>query len=179
MPTPVYHITHVKNLMTILATEGLRSYNGIQSHNLSVSNIAHSHIQDRRAKKSLKYGAGGTLHDYVPFYFAPRSPMLYTINQGNVSDHSEGQTPVVHLAASAQAIRAAGHSFVFTDGHGTMQITQFFDNLADLDKVDWQIMKAKYWKDIDIDNDRKRRRQAEFLVHEVFPLVTYHRNWRY
>ncbi len=35
--------------------------------------------------------------------------------------------------------------------------------------IDWEIMEAKYWADTDEDGDRKRRRQAEFLVNEFFP----------
>jgi len=31
-------------------------------------------------------------------------------------------------------------------------------------------MQARYWSDTNTDNDRKRRRQAEFLVHNFFPL---------
>ena len=30
-------------------------------------------------------------------------------------------------------------------------------------------MNARYWADTDDDPDRKRRRQAEFLVHKKFP----------
>jgi hypothetical protein len=47
--------------------------------------------------------------------------------------------------------------------------SDFFNDLGDLDKIDWNIMKATYWNDNDADNDRKRRRQAEFLVHDFFP----------
>jgi len=32
-------------------------------------------------------------------------------------------------------------------------------------------MKSRYWNDTIEDNDRKRRRQAEFLVHSFFPLT--------
>ena len=47
--------------------------------------------------------------------------------------------------------------------------TDFFDRLDDLDKVDWKIMKSKYWNDTDEGLDRKRRHQAEYLVHQLFP----------
>jgi len=83
----------------------------------------------------------GTLHDYVPFYFAPRSPMLFTISRGNVPTCSN-QEPVVHLVTNIQAVQAAGLPFVFTDGHGIMQLTSFFEDLAQLDHVDWTIMRT-------------------------------------
>jgi hypothetical protein len=47
----------------------------------------------------------------------------------------------------------------------------FFNDLADLHNVDLALMKATMWTDTDADPDKKRRRQAEFLVHRRFPLV--------
>jgi len=111
------------------------------------------------------------LADYVPFYFAPRSPMLYTINRGNVEGYQEGQRPIVHLVSSAEAVRAAGLSFAFTDGHADMDISHFFNDLQDLERVDWNVMSSKYWSDTLGDGDRKRRRQAEFLVYQFFPIT--------
>jgi ssDNA thymidine ADP-ribosyltransferase, DarT len=35
--------------------------------------------------------------------------------------------------------------------------------------IDWKIMKATYWSDTPEDGDRRRRRQAEFLVHQFCP----------
>ena len=45
----------------------------------------------------------------------------------------------------------------------------FFEDLGRLDRVDWAVMKSRYWYDTATDPDRKRRRQAEFLVHEFCP----------
>jgi hypothetical protein len=59
--------------------------------------------------------------------------------------------------------------YVFTDGHGIMSLTEFFDNLDDLNKIDWKIMELKYWNDTYEYPDRKRRRQAEFLIYHRFP----------
>lgn len=51
-----------------------------------------------------------------------------------------------------------------------MDISRFFDDLGFLARVDWKIMKETYWADTIEDGDRSRRRQAEFLVHQFFPL---------
>lgn len=43
--------------------------------------IAHNTIQDRRAQTYVPCLPGGNPHDYVPFYFAPCSPMLYAAHK--------------------------------------------------------------------------------------------------
>ena len=113
---------------------------------------------------------GGTLADYVPFYFAPRSPMLYTINRGNVEGYQEGQGPVLHLVSSTERVTASGLPFTFTNGHAEMLTSSFYEYLTDLDKVDWEIMRTTIWRDTADDGTRKWRRQAEFLVHNRFPV---------
>jgi ssDNA thymidine ADP-ribosyltransferase, DarT len=167
--TAIYHITHQHNLPAIIEQGGLQS-NSVQARlNLKHVNIAHQTIQDRRAATRVPLPPGGVLHDYVPFYFAPRSPMLYAIQRGNVAGYTEGQTPILHLVVSAEAVAASGHPFVFTDGHAIMAFTHFFNNLNQIDQVDWEIMQARFWADTQEDNDRLRRRQAEFLVHQIVP----------
>jgi hypothetical protein len=95
--------------------------------------------------------------------------MLCTIYHGNVPTYSEGQQPVVHLVSKAQTVHAGGLPFVFTNGHGIMTITDFYDDLSRLDQIDWKVMSSKYWNDTVDDPDRKRRRQAEFLIHNFCP----------
>lgn len=141
----------------------------MQQQGIGYTDLANQSIQSRRARVTVPCGAGGTLTDYVPFYFAPRSPMLYAIHQGNVPTYFEGQENVIYLVSTVEAVQQANLSFVFTDGHGIMALTQFFDDPADLNQVDWQVMTLKYWFDTPEDSDRKRRRQAEFLVHQFFP----------
>jgi hypothetical protein len=169
LPTPVYHITHIGNLPSIMARGGLECCRTLQRAAIGYTDIAHQHIQDRRARTLVPCGPGGVLHDYVPFYFAPRSPMLFTISRGNVQGYDEGQAPVVCLMSTAQKIQEMGLRLAFTDGHGTMGYTDFFDTLGELTQVDWAIMRARYWSDTNQDNDRRRRRQAEFLVWKLVP----------
>ena len=174
LPTPIYHITHIDNLPSILADGGLHCCRVLRHGGVTYTDIAYGHIQDTRASTVVPCGPGGTLHEYVPVYFAPRSPMLYAIHGGWVPGYQEGQKPVVHLVSSAQAVARAGQRFVLTDGHATKAFTQFLDTLDGLDRVDWTVMPLTFWNDTREDPDRKRRRQAEFLVHSFFPwhLVT-------
>jgi hypothetical protein len=111
------------------------------------------------------------LADYVPFYFAPRSPMLGAIHVGKVPAYRDGQENIVHLVSSTKSVAEAGVSFVFTDGHAVMAISRFFTDLQDLDRIDWDVVSVeqKHWFDTQEDPDRLRRRQAEFLVRDFFP----------
>ncbi|MBW1802208.1 MAG: DUF4433 domain-containing protein [Deltaproteobacteria bacterium] len=167
--TMIYHITHKDNLEGIIARGGLVAQSEMAKDPISYCNIAHITIQDRRAYTPVPCGPGGNLHDYVPFYFAPRSPMLYAIHRGNVENCTAGQTDIIYLVSSAESVAASGLEFTFTDGHGIMTLSDFYDDFEDLDAIDWDVMKAKYWRDTDDDPDRKRRRQAEFLVYKEFP----------
>jgi hypothetical protein len=80
----IYHITHMKNLSGIIQNGSIMAQNLIRESKVSYCNIAYNSIQDRRSSVPVPCGQRGYLHDYVPFYFAPRSPMLYTIRKGNV-----------------------------------------------------------------------------------------------
>lgn len=163
----IIHMTHIDNLPGITAG-GLVATSALQAHGAEYASIAYNSIQQQRAAKAVSCGPGGSLHDYVPFYFAPRSPMLYTIHRGNVPCQG-GQENIVHLVTTAQHVAGRGFGFAFTDGHGIMAYTQFFDDLSNLGEVDWPLMTARYWHDTDADGDRKRRRQAEFLVYCGLP----------
>ncbi|MBW1716435.1 MAG: DUF4433 domain-containing protein [Deltaproteobacteria bacterium] len=169
MPTPVYHLTHVVNLSSIIQSGGCLSFNQKQDREISHVDIAYERIQDRRARTLVPCGPRGCLHDYVPFFFAPRPPMLYAIHAGYVEGYEQGQAPLIHLVTTAQAVNNSGSEWVFADGHATMTVTEFFDDLDDLDQVDWEVMESRYWNDTPTLPDRKRRRQAEFLVKDFCP----------
>jgi hypothetical protein len=93
--------------------------------------------------------------------------MMFRLKTGWVDGYSEGQEPLIYLVSTAQAVAASSVGFVFSDGHGlaAVGLTQWFDGLVDLDKVDWSMVGERYWTDNDNDMDRQRRKQAEFLVY--------------
>lgn len=166
----LFHITHYENLTSILKHGGLSAYSQMDNKHLIYQNIAHNDIQDRRATTPIPIAPYGNLHDYVPFYFAPRSPMLYAIKQGRVQGLTGSQEQIIYFVTKTDSIKNAGLLFVFTDGHAIMSFTDFFSDLTDITHIDWNIMNEKYWNDTIDDPDRKRRRQAEFLVHQFIGL---------
>ncbi len=97
--------------------------------------------------------------------------MLYTISRGNVPEYQEGQEPVVHLVSSVEDMGAFRPplQWLFTDGHAVIHLSNYYKDEGDLDKIDWDIMRRRYWADTLEDGDRERRRQAEFLVYQFFP----------
>lgn len=166
IPTRLYRLVHIETLPTLLARGRLHAPNRTPADGLSYKTIHNLRVQANRHGCALPCGPGGTLHDYVPFYFGPHSPMLLNLHTGRVAGYSGGQDPLIYLATTVQAVQAAGYQFVFSDGHGLANFTRWFDNLADLGQVDWEVVKAKFWADRPEDNDRQRRKQAEFLVWE-------------
>lgn len=108
---------------------------------------------------------GGSLHDYVPFYFASRSPMLYYLHKQTLN-----QNDIIYFMSNIQSVVDNELSYVFTDAHAIRRLSNVYTDLSDLDKLDWDVMKSNYWYVINEDMNRKARRQAEFLVHGHVPL---------
>ena len=104
-PTQIYHITHVDNLASIVARGGLFSDAGMRSRGGPSAAIGMSTIKERRMQLPLKCHPGDRVGEYVPFYFCPRSIMLYLLYMGNHSEvtYREGQGSIVHLQCDAEA----------------------------------------------------------------------------
>ena len=70
----IYHFTSLNNLESIIS-EGLLSTNLKIDNGVVHENIANNEIQERRKTMKVTCGPQGVVHDYVPFYFAKRTPM--------------------------------------------------------------------------------------------------------
>lgn len=149
----------------ILRRGALHAPNHTPNDGQTYRTIHNVDIQTLRRIRPIPCGPGGVIHDYVSFYFGPRSPMLFQLHTGRVSGYSEGQRPLVYLVSSAQAVQSSGAGFVFSDGHGIARFTTWYDDLAKLNQIDWTTVYADRWSDTVDDMDRQRRKQAEFLVH--------------
>ncbi len=164
-PTPIYRFIHVDNLRVCLQHGGLHAPNHTPNDGLKYKTIHNIDIQLYRRITTIPCGPGGVIHDYVPFYFGYLSPMMLQLHTGRVEGYNEGQEPLIYLVSTAQSVVDSGVGYVFSDGHGIAAYTEWYDDLSNLDKVDWNMVYQRYWADNIDDMDRQRRKQAEFLVH--------------
>ena len=74
----IFHFTDIDNLGAILDCGALECHRDAPTK-VEVGNVE---IKASRKNRQVGCGPGGMVGDYVPFYFAPRSPMMYLISKG-------------------------------------------------------------------------------------------------
>lgn len=132
-------------------------------------NIGNLDLISKRSRRIVTVGKGGTLSDYIPFYFTPFSIMMLNIHTGyNVRRVPNEE--IVILVSSLHRVAELGIPFVFTDQHAHPVMANYFTNLEDLHRVDWNILSRRDFKH-DPDDPRKMERyQAEALVWRHLPV---------
>jgi len=166
----IYHIVHVDNLRSIVADEGLWS-DGIMSHRSAGTVIGMGSIKRRRLSLPVAGHTGLCVGDFVPFYFCPRSIMLYVIHCANHPElaYTGGQLPIVHLEADLHKVvqwaEASGRRWAFSLSNAGAVYAQFRKRLDQLKEINWAAVVATDFRPADI----KEGKQAEFLVEESFP----------
>jgi len=165
----IYHICHVDRLPSIIASAGLLSDAALQAQALPGTVIGMNHIKQRRLQE-LSLTSHPALHvgDCVPFYFCPRSVMLYLIHrQHQELTYRGGQVPIVHLEAdlyaTVQWANAQGCRWAFTLSNAGSYYFEDRADLAQLHEIDWDAVQARLWSPC------KDRKQAEFLLEQSFP----------
>ncbi|MBQ1074885.1 DUF4433 domain-containing protein [Micromonospora sp. C31] len=169
----IMHFTHIDNLPAILTAGRLVADNLVGRRLLTDAGSAS--IKASRRTRSVTCPPGGVVADYVPFYFAPRSLMMYRIakehENGQAGCYPGGDDPLVYLVSSVDRVHAAGLRWVASDGNCAASLTCFAGQLGDLAQlVDWPLMREQVWKNMPEDQDRMRRRMAELLVHQELPV---------
>jgi hypothetical protein len=111
------------------------------------------------------------VNDYVPFYFSVRTPMLLNIKTGR-GVPAKPQEEIIYLCFRIADLTTTGFQWCFTDGNAAKQITRFFCDLKHLDHLDWRSINTTDFKDgnADGDEDRVRKKHAEFLVRSHVPV---------
>ena len=175
MPVPaspkIYHICHVDRLPSVVAESGLLCDSEVARRRVRGATIGMSRIKQRRSYTPLSSHADLRVGDCVPFYFCPRSVMLYLIHKANHPelDDRGGQGPIVHLEAGLRQTVAWAEKhdrrWAFTLSNAG---AAYFEDRADLSRlheVDWVAVKARDWR------EHKDGKQAEFLIERRFPLT--------
>jgi len=166
----IYHIVHVDRLPSIIADGFLWSDSEAVRRNLAGTTIGMNTIKSRRLTE-LILDSHPDLHvgSCVPFYFCPRSVMLYLIWRANHPDlaYRGGQGPIVHLELDLhQVVEWAGCEplrWAFTLSNAGSYYFKDYSDLARLNEINWDAVHARDWQ------GRTEGKQAEFLVERQVP----------
>jgi hypothetical protein len=162
MNPDVFHITHLNNLASIIHTGSLISDALRIRQNVGNQNIGYNHIKQRRLIHPVTVSQRGTIGDYVPFNFCPRSVMLYVVYRGH-NDYNGGQRDVLHLVTDIGRIRVVNPNCFFTDIHADLGYAEQIDNFGRLNELNWNAINESYWSSV------KEAKQAEFLAFQTVP----------
>lgn len=174
----IYHITHVDNLPAIVAHGGLMSDAARIARGGPVAMIGMSSIKQRRLSLPASCHPGLNVGDCVPFYFCPRSIMLFVIHCANNAEltYRGGQGPIVHLEADLGAVvtwaKQQQRRWAFSLSNAGASYAQFKSSLSELHHVDWDAVASNNFSAgsyTPSGNQVKEGKQAEFLLHNDFP----------
>ena len=168
----IYHITHGKNLAGIIGDGCLWSDAEIIIRGGPAAGIGMSHIKKRRLEElDVPCHPGTKVGQFVPFYFCPRSVMLYILHKGNNPDldYKDGQRPIVHLEADFHEVvdwaNGMSRLWAFTNGNAGSRFFQSFRDPSQLDQLAWDLIPASDFREREV----KEAKQAEFLVFGSLP----------
>lgn len=164
----IFRITHRDNVPWIL-DHGMRCKSS-PTQAPHFRTIGNPDLIEKRQHRSVPLPPGGTLSDYVPFYFTPFSPMMYNIKSGYGGIARVPNEEIVIFVSSLRALADHGRPFVFTDRHAYLVNARFFDDLNALVNLDWGILQRRDFKRDADDPEKVERYQAEALVHQSVPV---------
>lgn len=173
----IYHIVHVDRLPSILV-DGYLWCDAVMIQRIQQTNsttIGMSSIKQRRLRTTLVSHPRLHVGECVPFYFCPRSVMLYMIYQANHPelDYRGGQAPIIHLEADLQATVAWAQQYsrrwAFTLSNAGSSYFEDRCNLSQLSELDWDAIQTNRWSGNAIPRAVKESKQAEFLLEQSFP----------
>lgn len=160
----LYHFTHIANLPGIIQN-GLLADNFIAP--INYINSGSQEIKNNRKKKIIT--SGRYVGDYVPFYFAPCSPMMYRQKRNGLIDNNS----IIYLVADAIHLTNR-YEWCCSDTNAAKFNANFFNTWEDmLRNIDWDVMNLTYWQNTPDDPNRKDRRMAEFLAYKAINFIDF------
>lgn len=172
----IYHIVHVDRLPSIIASNGLFCDAEMVRHAGLGTTIGMNTIKARRLNElTLNSHTGLHVGQCVPFYFCPRSVMLYLISRANDPEltYRGGQGPIVHLECDLNRAvdwaQASNRRWAFTLSNAGSYYFEDRADLGDLDEIDWNAVQNNGWGYRGVPRTVRESKQAEFLVETSFP----------
>jgi len=165
----IYHIVHVDRLPSIVGDGFLMCDAEVRRRERPGTAIGMDRIKRRRLGRFLSSHRNLRVGDCVPFYFCPRSVMLYLIHMGNHPELSYrgGQEFIVHLEADLHRTvdwaEQNNRRWAFTLSNAGAGYCEDYSDLTNLEKVDWDAVHARDWR------QHKEPKQTEFLIERQFP----------
>lgn len=159
----IFRIVHRTNVPWILE-HGMYCRNS-SVHDGNYRTIGNSDLIEKRQRRPVPISPGGMLSDYVPFYFTPYTPMMLNIKTGYGGITIVPNEDIVIFVSSLHNLNEMGAQFVFTDRHAYLESAQFFNDLSQLDQIDWRILQNRDFKRDPDDPEKLERYQAEALVY--------------
>lgn len=165
----VFRIIPIQNLEYILR-DGLHCKNAGKKDEGFVT-IGSKEIITQRDTRIVKCYPETVVNDYVPFYFSVRTPMLYNIVTGHGVPASP-QKDIVYICCKLSELATDDFQWCFTDGNAAKRISKFSNNINHLEHLDWRSIRTTDFRDenADGDEDRVRKKHAEFLVKDHVPV---------
>jgi ssDNA thymidine ADP-ribosyltransferase, DarT len=167
----IYHIVHIDKLPSIIADGCLSCDAKILRRPHIGTVIGMNSIKQRRLRLPVHCHPGLYVGDFVPFYFCPRSIMLYVIHCANHEElaYRGGQGSIVHLEADFHDVigwaDARRRQWAFSLSNAGAAYTKFRSRLDELNEVNWPAVAARNFRPAEV----KEGKQAEFLVCDSFP----------
>lgn len=163
----IFRIVHRDNVEWIL-DNGMRCRSSeVQAP--SYRTIGNPDLIDKRQHRVVPIPPGGTLSDYVPFYFTPYTPMMYNIKTGMGVTKVPNEEIVIFVSRLPRLLEL-GIGFVFSDRHAYLRAANFYSTLDDLEEIQWKLLQERDFKRDPDDPEKIERYQAEALVHGHVPL---------
>jgi len=172
----IYHIVHVDRLPSIIADQALWCDAEIVRRAPPGTTIGMNSIKQRRLNElTLTSHPGLYVGDCVPFYFCPRSIMLYLIHRANHPEmqYRGGQGPIIHMEADLRASVAWAEQnnrrWAFTLSNAGAYYFEDRCRLGQLSEINWDAVQTNCWGGDGIAASVKEGKQAEFLMELSFP----------
>jgi hypothetical protein len=165
----IYHIVHFDKLSSIINDGYLLNDATISTKAPIGTTVGMNHIKQRRLTE-LTFSTHPNLYvgQCVPFYFCPRSVMLYMMSVKNAElTYQDGQDNIVHLEIDFDKTidwaNANNKKWAFTNSNAGSYYFKDYNDITKLNNLDWDAINSNYW------SGNQDAKQAEFLCEYSFP----------